>query len=275
MADTAPMIELYSVGTELVYGRIQDSNSFWMAQQIVNLGGRIRRITQLTDDPEDMASAFNATIARGTDLVVMSGGLGPTPDDMTSAVLAEVAGVELMVHEDVIADYMTRRGIENREDMNPNLVAMATVPATARVMLNPVGWAPVVAVPVNGTTFLALPGPPREMEAVFVRHVVPYISEHYETKAATQRVLINTHESSVAPYFQEVMEQYPGSYIKGYIAMTDQPGWLPVDIVATGSNAEDAARQLQDIIDVLTKKLAADDKTLTVYAEAVDAEDLK
>lgn len=272
MADTAPMIELFSVGTELVYGRIQDSNSFWMAQQIVNLGGRIRRITQLTDDREDMASAFNASISRGTDLVIMSGGLGPTPDDMTSSVLAEVAGVEMIVHEDVIADFRERRGIENREEMSPNLVAMATVPATANVMLNPVGWAPVVAVPINGTTFLALPGPPREMEAVFVRHVVPYISENYESKAATQRVLINTHESSVAPYFQEVMEQYPGSYIKGYIALTSQPGWLPVDIVATGSNAEEAAKSLQDIIDLLTKKVAADGKQLTVYAEAADPE---
>ena len=142
-------------------------------------------------------------------------------------------------------------------------------------MVNPVGWAPCIAVPVDGTTFLALPGPPREMEAVFVRHVVPYISEHYEVKAATQRVLINTHESSVAPHFQEIMEQYPGSYIKGYIALTDQPGWLPVDIVTTGANAEEAQLGLQDIIDVLRKKLQADGKTLTVYSESVDAEDIR
>ncbi len=275
MAATAPMIELYSVGTELVYGRIQDSNSFWMAQQIVNLGGRIRRITQLTDDRADMLDAFRSTVDRGTDLVIMSGGLGPTPDDMTSSVLAELGDTTLVVDEAVIADFMDRRGIDSREEMNPNLVTMATIPATARAMVNPVGWAPCIAVPVDGTTFLALPGPPREMEAVFVRHVVPYISEHYEVKAATQRVLINTHESSVAPHFQEIMEQYPGSYIKGYIALTDQPGWLPVDIVTTGANAEEAQLGLQDIIDVLRKKLQADGKTLTVYSESVDAEDIR
>ena len=275
MAATAPMIELYSVGTELVYGRIQDSNSFWMAQQIVNLGGRIRRITQLTDDRADMLDAFRSTVDRGTDLVIMSGGLGPTPDDMTSSVLAELGDTTLVVDEAVIADFMDRRGIDSREEMNPNLVTMATIPATARPIVNPVGWAPCIAVPVDGTTFLALPGPPREMEAVFVRHVVPYISEHYEVKAATQRVLINTHESSVAPHFQEIMEQYPGSYIKGYIALTDQPGWLPVDIVTTGANAEEAQLGLQDIIDVLRKKLQADGKTLTVYSESVDAEDIR
>ncbi len=275
MAATAPMIELYSVGTELVYGRIQDSNSFWMAQQIVNLGGRIRRITQLTDDREDMLDAFRSTVARGTDVVVMSGGLGPTPDDMTSSVLAELGDTTLVVDEGVIADFMERRGIDSREEMNPNLVTMATIPATARAMLNPVGWAPCIAVPVGDCTFLALPGPPREMEAVFVRHVVPYISEHYEVKAATQRVLINTHESSVAPHFQEIMEQYPGSYIKGYIALTDQPGWLPVDIVTTGADAEEAQMSLQAIIDVLRKKLQADGKTLTVYSESVDSDDLK
>jgi len=267
-----PVIELFSIGTELVYGRIQDTNAFWMSQQIVNLGAKVRRITQLTDDFDDILAAFREAIARGTDLVISSGGLGPTPDDLTTAVLARLANTPLVPNERVIADYMERRKIASRADVNPNLIRMATVPATARVMLNPVGWAPCTCMEIEGTTFLALPGPPKEMEAVFIRHVVPFISEHYEVRAAIQRVLVNAYESEMAPHFQEIMAQYPGSYLKGYIALTSQPGWLPVDIIATGENVEDAHRTLQQILDVLRKVLHDKGKELTVYGQSVEAE---
>ncbi|GIX07502.1 MAG: hypothetical protein KatS3mg115_1905 [Candidatus Poribacteria bacterium] len=149
---------------------------------------------------------------------------------------------------------------------------MATVPASARVLLNPVGWAPCCCVEVGEATIVTLPGPPREMEAVFMRHVVPLISERYEVRAARQRVLINIHESAVAPMFQELMAAYPGSYIKGYIALNDQPGWLPVDILATGSDAAEAQRTLQQLIDELRKRLAEQGKQLTVYADAASPE---
>ena len=272
MANQTPLIELFSIGTELVYGRIHDTNSFWMAQQIVNLGARVRRITQLIDDPGEIKQAFTTAVERGTDLAICSGGLGPTPDDLTSEILAEIAGVASVPHENVIEEYMKRRGETAREELNPNLVRMATAPTTARCLVNPVGWAPCVVLDIGETTFLALPGPPREMEAVFMRHVVPYISDRYEIRAATQRVLINTHESSVAPYFEELKAEFPGSYMKGYIAMTSNPGWLPVDIVATGSTAQEAHQTLQAIIDALRKKLEQIGKTVTVYAESMESE---
>ena len=272
MSSAAPVVEIFSIGTELVYGRIQDTNSFWLAQQVVNLGAHVRRVTQLTDELDDITSAFRASVGRKTDLIIMSGGLGPTPDDLTTAALADVGTTMQIVDEHVVADYMARRNIEKREEVTENLLRMAMIPATARALLNPVGWAPCVVLDVDKTTFIAMPGPPREMEAVFVRHVVPYISEHYETKTAVQRVLIDAHESAVAPYFQEVMKQFPGSYVKGYIALEARPGWLPVDILATGSDAEDAQHNLQHMIDTLRKMLAEVDKTLTAYADATDPE---
>ena len=270
MANTTPLIELFSIGTELVYGQIHDTNSFWMAKEIVALGARVRRITQLIDDRGEIKQAFQTAIDRGTDLAICSGGLGPTPDDLTSEILAEIAGVRSVPHENVIEDYMTRRGVPNREEMNPNLVRMATAPTTARCLLNPVGWAPCIALDVGATTFLALPGPPREMEAVFKRHVAPFISERYERRSATQRVLINTHESSVAPYFEELKAEYPGSYMKGYIADTSNPGWLPVDIVAVGETSQEAHQTLQAIIDALRKKVEQIGKTVTVSPGSIE-----
>ncbi len=272
MTPAIPIIELYSIGTELVYGRIQDTNSFWMSQQIINLGGKVRRITQLTDDLEDIVAAFHASIERGADLVISSGGLGPTPDDLTTTAISRITGSPMVPRENVIADYMERRNIPSREDVSPNLIRMATVPACARVMLNPVGWAPCTCVEVDETTFLALPGPPREMEAVFARHVIPFISEHYEVKTATQRVLVNTYESDVAPLLQQLMEQYPGSYLKGFIALSERRGWLPVEIMVTGEHARDAQQMLQQIISSFRKMLLEKGQTLTVYPDAVEAE---
>ena len=83
---------------------------------------------------------------------------------------------------------------------------------------------------------------------------------------------MNTYESDIAPHFQELMAQYPGSYMKGYIAITSNPGWLPVDIIATGENMEEAQQTLQNIIDSLRKTLHDKGKELTVYGQSVEAE---
>src|SRR5207244_11002017 len=76
-------IELFAIGTELVLGRIQDTNSYWMAQRIAELGGVVRRMTTLSDDLEDIVHALRDSIERGTETILTSGGLGPAPDDLT------------------------------------------------------------------------------------------------------------------------------------------------------------------------------------------------
>src|SRR5207247_10383630 len=75
-------IELFAIGTELVLGRIQDTNSYWMAQRITELGGNLRRVTQLVDDLDQITEALSDSLRRGTGIIITTGGLGPTPDDL-------------------------------------------------------------------------------------------------------------------------------------------------------------------------------------------------
>src|SRR5438067_13321024 len=83
-------IELFAIGTELVLGRIQDTNSHWMAQRIAELGGNLRRVTQLVDDLDDIVDALRDSLQRGAGMIITSCGLGPTPDDLTVEALARV-----------------------------------------------------------------------------------------------------------------------------------------------------------------------------------------
>ncbi|HEY5867973.1 MAG TPA: molybdopterin-binding protein, partial [Candidatus Tectomicrobia bacterium] len=78
-----PEVEIFSLGTELVMGRIQDTNALWMAQELVDLGALMRRITVLPDDVDGIVEALEGAVHRHTDVVLTSGGLGPTPDDLT------------------------------------------------------------------------------------------------------------------------------------------------------------------------------------------------
>src|SRR5262249_27905892 len=94
-----PGVEIFSIGTELVMGRIQDTNAFWMAQELVGLGALVRRITVLPDDLDTIVEALAGAVQRQTDVVLTSGGLGPTPDDLTVHALAALVGVQAAVHE--------------------------------------------------------------------------------------------------------------------------------------------------------------------------------
>src|SRR5947207_10421331 len=160
-------IELFAIGTELVIGRIQDTNSYWMAQKIAELGGNLRRVTQLVDDLDQIVEALGDSLRRGTGVIITSGGLGPTPDDLTVEAVAKVLGRATVVDEPTLEDYMRRRNLTSRDELSAGLIKMATVPEGSEVRQNPAGWAPCTFVHHDGGTIVIMPGPPKELEAVF------------------------------------------------------------------------------------------------------------
>jgi len=124
MADE-PRVEIFSIGTELVMGRIQDTNALWMAQELVDLGALMRRITVLPDDLETILEALEGAVQRHTDVVLTSGGLGPTPDDLTVQALSTLVEVQPVVHEPTLEAYIQRRNLRGRGELTPALLRMA------------------------------------------------------------------------------------------------------------------------------------------------------
>ena len=239
-------IELFSIGTELVLGQIQDTNAHWIAQQILQLGGELRRVTMLRDNFEEMHEALNAAMQRETALILTTGGLGPTPDDMTVAVVAKLIGMQPVVSEETTAEFRERRQMPENEVLNEALIKMATVPETATVLQNPAGWAPCISVVRKQSTLMLMPGPPREMKAVFETHIQPLIAERYRAEIATARVYVSMFEAETSPLMQKVMERHPNVYLKAYVALRNAEGnTMPVDLVSTSADRADAETELQ------------------------------
>ncbi|MDE0186641.1 MAG: competence/damage-inducible protein A [Candidatus Poribacteria bacterium] len=263
--EKVPVIELFSIGTELILGQIQDTNAFWMAQRMLELGGRLRRITMVRDDFDEMKDAIESSIWRGTDLILTTGGLGPTPDDMTVEAVAKIIGKPTIVHEETLAGFMDRRELSSRTDVSPAMIKMATVPETAHIFQNPVGWAPCSSVRINLSTILMMPGPPEEMKAIFDSHVALLIAERYRAKAAALRVYVNMFESEVSPLLQVVMNSHPRVYLKAYIALrrTDSE-YMPVDLVSTGIDAAEAESQLQEAVNYFRQLVIEKNKILSL-----------
>lgn len=263
-----PAIEVFSIGTELIMGRIQDTNAHWIAQQIVELGGSLRRMTIVPDEIDHVMAALGAAIERRTDLLIITGGLGPTPDDMTVEAVSKLIGVTPVVHEPTLEDFMRRRNITDRSQATPPMIKMATTPSGAEVFQNHVGWAPCIRVTAESSVIFILPGPPREMEALFSGYVAEYISATYRTRSAALRVIVNMFESEVSPLLEAVMEKYPTTYLKAYVAMRHAMNQgLPVDIVATGENAAAAQHILNAAVEHLSQLVTGQGKQMELYDE--------
>ncbi len=163
--------EVVSVGTELTTGRNLDTNAQWLSLRLSEIGVPVAFHTTVADDLADNVAVFRTALAR-TDVVICTGGLGPTLDDLTRESLAEAAGVGLVEHAEsveVIRRMFARRG---REMPERNRV-QALVPAGAEVLPNSCGTAPGIWLAAGGSVFAALPGVPSEMRVMYEEQVRP------------------------------------------------------------------------------------------------------
>jgi nicotinamide-nucleotide amidase len=163
--------EIISIGSELVSGQSLDTNSRWLSQQLGSLGIPVAFHTTLGDELEDHLAAFRTAIDRA-DLVIMTGGLGPTQDDLTREALAHCAGVPLVEDPDSLAAIAAMFARRNRPMAERNRV-QALFPRGAEPMANPVGTAPGIWMQIGRATIAALPGVPSEMKRMFADEVVP------------------------------------------------------------------------------------------------------
>jgi nicotinamide-nucleotide amidase len=159
-------------GTEVLTGRISDRNGPWVSEQLAELGVDVAHILVVGDRPDDLEAALRFMAGEGMDLIVTSGGLGPTADDLTAEVVARFAGRELVLDEETeekIAEIL--RGFARRFNFDEAAVReanrkQAMVPEGA-IPLDPVGTAPGLVVSADGRLVVVLPGPPRELQPMW------------------------------------------------------------------------------------------------------------
>ncbi len=249
-SDVPRHVELFAIGTELVMGRIYDTNSFWIAEQLAKLGTWPRRILCLPDDDDEVVRAFDDSLRRGTDIVITTGGLGPTPDDRTLDCVCRILGIEQEIHRPTVQSFVQRRNLPDETHLPPALLKMATVPVGATVYQNPAGWAPLIELPARSTTFYMMPGPPKEMQALWNTHLNDILKRVFRSVTAARRVWVSMFESEVSPHIQQVMKTYPQTYIKAYVALRTDTA-LPVDLVAHGPDEQSAEATLDAAIRLL------------------------
>src|ERR1700679_3299264 len=163
--------EIIAIGSELTSGQSLDTNSQWLSQQFSALGITVAFHTTLSDVMTDHLTGFKIASERA-DRVVMSGGLGPTQDDLTREALALVAGVPLVEDPDSLAAIAAMFARRNRVMSERNRV-QALFPPGAEPLLNPVGTAPGIWMRIGRATVACLPGVPHEMKRMFQEQVVP------------------------------------------------------------------------------------------------------
>ena len=164
--------EIIGVGTELLLGQIVNTNAAWIGQRLADVGWDCLRHTVVGDNTERIAGTIREALGRA-DAVILTGGLGPTQDDVTREALAEVAGVALVRQPELEAwlrERFGRMGVQRMAEMN---LRQADVPEGARTIDNPRGTAPGLIMEIDGKPVYAVPGVPREMEGMLEQVVLP------------------------------------------------------------------------------------------------------
>lgn len=215
-------VEILAIGNELLRGEIQDSNTHWICRLIDSRGGRVARATLLPDRAEEIAEAIRSAIARGVTLVFVTGGLGPTDDDLTLAAVAEGAGVALALHQTAREmvrqsyDEFCRRGILAEGGLNPFREKMAWLPAGAQPLFNPVGTAPGVLLEAGKSTIVCLPGVPPELQGILTLSFADRLDQMFGAGRSFSRTLTVrcNDESIMVPALSRVIADYPQVYIK-------------------------------------------------------------
>ncbi len=196
-------VHILSIGTELTMGQTIDTNAAWLSGQLAGLGIPCEQHVTVSDDLEPIRRAI-ASAGRDADLVLITGGLGPTDDDLTRQALADAMGVELQFHQesfDRIAEFFSSR---NRA-MSPANRVQAMFPVGATPIENTCGTAPGIHVRLNQSKVYVMPGVPREMKTMFSRDILPHLRTLGGGRACVQR-LIRTYGGAEAEIGEKIAD---------------------------------------------------------------------
>ena len=175
-------IEIITIGDEILIGQIVDTNSAWMGKEVNLLGWEIVRITTVPDDSAEIKQAFDSAFTRA-DIILVTGGTGPTKDDVTKNVLLEYFGGKLIFRED-IKDNIEQIFANRNITLNELTLSQAYVPDNATVLMNKAGTAPCTCFEKEGKLLVSMAGVPSEMKWLMSNEVLPMLIKRFGDNAA-------------------------------------------------------------------------------------------
>lgn len=207
---------IVSIGNELLIGRVVNTNAAWLARKLTYLGYLVRRILVVPDEEDCIVAAFKEALSRA-DLVISTGGLGPTPDDITNFAVAKALGVEAVLDE-TAREWVLEKYRQRGYSATPERLKMAYIPKGARPLYNSVGVAPGIWFEYNSKIVVILPGVPREMEAIFEEQVEPLLRERGPRLcfAEDSFYVLGVPEADLSPLIKEAMRIDERAYVKSH-----------------------------------------------------------
>ncbi|WP_345955640.1 competence/damage-inducible protein A [Mucilaginibacter sp. PAMB04168] len=207
------LAEIITIGDEILIGQIVDTNSAWMAQQLNAIGVRIKQISSVSDDRQHILTAL-AEAQQRADIVLITGGLGPTKDDITKKTLADYFGVGFVENAEALANVERIFAKYNRPLLEVNR-QQALVPANCGVLNNQNGTAPGMWFNHNGKIFVSMPGVPHEMMYMVEEQVIPKLKATFKLPVIIHKTILTVGEgeSFLAERIADIEEALP-PYIK-------------------------------------------------------------
>lgn len=253
--------EIIAIGTELVLGATVDTNSAYLARQLATVGVPVRRVTLVGDDLPEIVAAIREALARAP-LVICSGGLGPTSDDLTREAIAEATGRPLIFHQTLLDDIAARFAAFKRPMSDSNR-QQAYAPEGAHIIRNPHGTAPAFVAERDGRSIAALPGVPQELQYLTEHALLPYLRQRYGLAEVLLVREVHAAGLTEAEASERLGELMPG--VNPIVGISAKRGQYTIRIAARGASRADAERLIAPVIAAIEERFAGfllDEETL-------------
>lgn len=242
------LAELLTIGDEILYGQIVDTNSQWMSVELDKVGIKVIRKTSVGDVESEILTAFAEAESRA-DIILITGGLGPTSDDLTKPLLAKYFNCEMKLHEEALVEVTAFFKSRGRELTETNRL-QAFLPICCTKITNAIGTAPGMWFEKNGKVFMSMPGVPHEMKKMMTEQVIPRLKEKFKPPVIVHKVIrtAGIGESMLADKIESWEKSLPPHIKLAYL-----PSIGEVKLRLTGMGSNEAP--LKEEIDGLSQKL--------------------
>ncbi len=242
--------EILCVGTELLLGQVLNTDAQFLSQELSKIGVTLYRQVTVGDNPGRLKEAFLTAFQR-SDLVIATGGLGPTMDDLTKEIIAEALGLGMELHQESLEKLKDFFAGINRE-MTPNNEKQAWFPAGSTVLKNDRGTAPGCVVEQDGKAVIILPGPPRELTYMYLHEVLPWLERKSNVRFHSVNLrFFGIGESELEHRVKDLMEAQSNPTIAPYAGS----GEVMLRVTASAASKEEADLLIAPVVAEIKKRV--------------------